>query len=120
MRRLVAPVLAAALALVAAVPAGAHSLLLESVPPAGATVSASPAQITLRFNNRIEKRLSRIRLVDARGGTRVLPVSGDPERMDELRAPAPALEPGAYRVEWQVLSTDGHVVSGGFPFRVGP
>jgi hypothetical protein len=117
--RLAAPVLAAALLLVVSVPARAHSLLLESFPAAGAALVASPPRITLRFNNRIEKRLSRIRLVDARGGTRVLVVSKDSEEVDELRAPAPALEPGAYRVEWQVLSTDGHVVSGGFSFRVG-
>lgn len=120
MSRLAAPVLAAALALVTPVPARGHSLLLESFPPAGATVSASPPQITLRFNNRIEKRLSRIRLLGAGGDPRALVVSGDPTRVDELWAPLPALQPGAYRVEWQVLSTDGHVVSGGFSFRVGP
>ena len=112
-------VLVAVLALVPTVPARAHSLLLESSPPAGATVPASPAQITLRFNNRIEKRLSRIRLVDAHGEKRVLEARPDDTRVDELSAPAPTLGPGAYRVQWQVLSTDGHVVRGAFSFRVG-
>ena len=32
--------------------------------------------------------------------------------------PLPSVPPGRYRVEWQVLSTDGHVVSGRFAFTV--
>jgi methionine-rich copper-binding protein CopC len=32
----------------------------------------------------------------------------------------PPLGPGAWTVVWQVLSTDGHVVTGRFEFRVGP
>jgi methionine-rich copper-binding protein CopC len=83
-------------------------------------LNASPPYVVLRFNNRIEKRLSRIRLVAARGEPRVLAVGVDGGRVDELRAAAPALAPGAYRVEWQVLSTDGHVVRGVFSFRVVP
>ena len=37
---------------------------------------------------------------------------------DRLTAAVPSLDPGAWRVEWRVLSTDGHVVSGRFSFRV--
>ena len=39
---------------------------------------------------------------------------------DRLSATVPTLTPGAWRVEWQVLSTDGHIVSGNFSFRVVP
>jgi len=39
---------------------------------------------------------------------------------DTLSGPLPTLAAGAWRVEWQVLSTDGHVVTGAFSFRVGP
>jgi methionine-rich copper-binding protein CopC len=103
------------LALLAGAP-GAHSLLLASSPAAGSVVSAPPGQITLGFNNRIEKRLSRIRLVGG-GETRDLSVSAD-GRADSLTATVPPLAPGTYRVEWQVLSADGHVVSGVFSFRL--
>ena len=98
--------------------AAAHSLLLGSVPAANAVI-ASPDRIELRFNNRIEPKLSRIRLVDERGARRDLPVSanGTPDRVS---APLSTLTPGPYRVEWQVLSTDGHIVSGRFSFRVAP
>jgi len=111
---------AAAGVLVMALAGGAvaHSLLLESSPAAGATLTDSPPQIALRFNNRIEKTLSTIRVLDERGGSRpvtVLVADGPAER---LTAALPALAVGSWRVEWQVLSTDGHIVSGSFSFRV--
>ena len=112
--------LGAGLALAAAGPATAHSLLLESVPAAGATLTAPPTQLTLRFNNRIEKALSRVRLLDARGAAHPLAVAVDGGPPDRLTAAVPPLEPGPWRVEWQVLSADGHVVSGRFQFRLAP
>jgi methionine-rich copper-binding protein CopC len=117
--RLARPVAGALAALLVAGPASAHSLLLESAPAANATVAGSPERITLRFNNRIEKRLCRVRLVDGAGGTRALDVRAADGSADELVASVPSLSPGRYRVEWQVFSTDGHVVSGFFPFRIG-
>ena len=109
----------AGLALVVAGPAAAHSLLLESRPAANATLSAPPRQIALRFNNRIEKSLSRVRLLDARGVAQPLALAAD-DAPDRLTAAVPALPPGRWWVEWQVLSTDGHVVSGRFEFRLAP
>lgn len=99
--------------------AAAHSLLLESMPAVGAVLTASPTRVSLRFNNRIEKRLSRLVLVDGRGEGRALSpaVDGPPDR---LEATTPALAPGDYRLQWHVLSTDGHLVSGVVPFRVAP
>jgi methionine-rich copper-binding protein CopC len=32
----------------------------------------------------------------------------------------PPLAPGRWRVQWQVLSTDGHVVSGRYEFQLAP
>ena len=109
---------AGALLVASVIPASGHSLLLESSPAAGA-VLAAPAEVRLRFNGRVEKRLSLLALVDERGAARVLAPdpAGPPDR---LVAALPALSPGRYRLEWHVLSTDGHVVSGGFGFRVAP
>ena len=98
--------------------APAHSLLLESSPAAGATLGESPLQVSLRFNNRIEKKLSTVRVVDERGVRRLVTVLVGDGPADRLTATLPSLAPGAWRVEWQVLSTDGHIVSGGFSFRV--
>ena len=116
MRRLVASAVCLALVLVASSLA-AHSLLLESSPSANSTLDASPSALRLRFNNRIEKRLSRVRLVDARGAVQDLPVAED-GAADWLAARVPTIAPGRYRVEWQVLSTDGHVVTGRYTFTV--
>jgi len=96
----------------------AHSLLLSSVPSAGSVVSG-PSGVTLHFNNRIEKKLSRIRLVPPQGDPQTLTVQAD-GAVDELQAPLPPLAAGRYRVDWRVLSTDGHVVSGTFAFSVSP
>jgi copper resistance protein C len=100
--------------------AAAHSLLLESSPAAGATLPATPARLVLRFNNRIEKPLSRVRLLDSRGAIQTLAVAPDGAPADSLTAGLPTLTPGRWRVEWQVLSTDGHVVSGRFDFQIAP
>jgi copper resistance protein C len=113
------PVAAAGvLALALAGSARAHSLLLESSPAAGALLAVPPPEISLRFNNRIEKKLSTIRLVDEGGALRPVTVRAADGPVDRLTARVPSLAPGAWRVEWRVLSTDGHIVSGGFSFRV--
>ena len=102
-------------------PAASHSLLLASDPRPNAVLTASPSQIMLRFNNRIEKRLSRVRLVDERGAVATAPTAhANDETADMLLAAVPPLAPGAWRVEWQVFSTDGHVVSGSYQFRLAP
>ena len=111
--------LAAALGVLAlAEPAAAHSLLLESVPAAGATLSSPPPELMLRFNNRIEKSLSRIRLVSGQGVEQPLTIVVGAGAVDRLTATVPPLAPGRWRVQWQVLSTDGHVVSGRFDFTL--
>ena len=107
-----------ALVLAFASAAHAHSLLLSSLPHADAVVNGATA-VTLRFNNRIEKKLSQIRLVSPGGEAQPLTVRTG-GAVDALEAPLPALAAGRYRVDWRVLSTDGHVVSGTFAFSVSP
>jgi methionine-rich copper-binding protein CopC len=113
--------LAAALGLAAAAPVAAHSLLLSSDPASDVVLKSSPAYVTLRFNNRIEKRLSRVRLVDAHGAVAAAPTArADDQPAETLVAAVPPLAPGAWRVEWQVFSADGHVVTGSYRFRLAP
>ena len=115
----VSTILAAVLTLALAAAAQAHSLLLSSVPAADTAVH-DPTVVTLRFNNRIEKKLCQIRLVSPRGEAQALSVRTDGGALDALEAPLPPLATGRYRVDWRVLSTDGHVVSGTFAFSVSP
>ena len=100
-------------------PAAAHSLLIDSVPSANAKLAAPPRELVLRFNNRIEKKLSRVRLVGSNGARLEVPVAVTGQA-NTLTGALPALTSGVWRLEWQVLSTDGHVVSGAFSFRLEP
>ena len=113
--------LAVALVIAAVAPVAAHSLLLSSVPAADAVLRSSPPYVTLRFNNRIETRLSRVRLVDEHGAVAAAPTAMAKDQSAEtLVAAVPPLAPGAWRVEWQVFSTDGHVVAGSYRFQLAP
>ena len=121
MTPLLALLLASVLSMLSGAPAAAHSLLLGATPAPDAVVTASPVHVRLRFNNRIEKRLSRVRLVDERGAVAAALIdSRDATPSDSLLARVPPLAPGAWRVEWQVFSTDGHVVSGTYGFKLAP
>jgi methionine-rich copper-binding protein CopC len=107
------------IAIAGAGPAAAHSLLIESRPAANAKLAAPPRELLLRFNNRIEKKLSRVHLVGGNGARLEVPVAVTGQA-NTLTGPLPALTPGVWRLEWQVLSTDGHVVTGAFSFRLEP
>ena len=113
--------LLAAAVVAAGEPIAAHSLLLASTPASNAVLTSSPPYIMLRFNNRIERRLSRVRLVDEHGAAASAPTVAAADAAPEaLKAAVPPLAPGMWRVEWQVFSTDGHVVSGSYQFRLAP
>lgn len=117
MRREAPAWLAAALLIGAAAAAVAHSLLLDASPAPDAVLAIPPDRVTLRFNNRIEKKLSRLTLVSERGQAQALTPTGEGPP-DQLGAPLPALGPGRWRLDWYVLSTDGHLVNGGYFFHV--
>ncbi len=95
--------------------AAAHAILIESEPPARATVPPGPTGIRLRFNSRIDHARSRLAL---RAGTaeRVLPL--DPGSPADVLAASSDLAPGAYVLRWQVLAVDGHITRGDVPLTV--
>jgi methionine-rich copper-binding protein CopC len=98
--------------------AASHALLVDSIPKPD-EVTTSPPELVLRFNGRIEKRLSSVTLVGGTGNTKVLLLaSGTDGRPDTLRFALPALEQGIYHAEWKVLSVDGHFTGGVMRFTV--
>ncbi len=111
----------AALAATIAASAGAHSQLDRSVPAAGSTVHATPPNVALWFSARLEPAFSKLRVLD-RHGKQVDKRDPQLDRVDRklLRVSLPVLAPGAYRVNWRVLSVDNHVVEGSFTFSVAP
>ena len=102
--------------------ANAHAIVLESVPARDAVLDRAPERVILRFNSKIEKRLSRITL--ATGKEMPVPVSiltdgadGD-QQPDRLVVPLRPLPPGGYVLRYKVLSADGHITEGALKFTV--
>ena len=116
--RTLAAVAAAALVFAPAL-ALAHALVLESRPPQGAQLTEAPREVYLRFNSKLEKRLSHVTIATEKGQPVPLPVAtGDGEKPDRLVLPLAHLGPGAYVVRYKVLAVDGHITEGILRFSV--
>ena len=114
-----ASVEALAIALLLLLPhaAFAHAVLVKSSPAQGATVKAGDMDITLTYNSRIDALHSSLHLVGADGKARTLAVDGH-AAPNLLVAKAEGLAAGAYKLEWQVQASDGHISRGTVEFRV--
>jgi len=96
----------------------AHASLVLASPQDGATISSGEVVIELRFNSRVDAKLSRLTLVTQDGQSVIQPLETIPA-LDGLKAKAPDLQQGAYTLHWQILSLDGHLTQGKINFRVG-
>ena len=98
-------------------PAWAHAILMESTPRINSSVKGPDVPITLRFNVRIDGSRSRLHLVAPDGSVRSLPQAKQ-SAPDTLQSQLTRLQPGAYKLQWQVLASDGHISRGEIPFTV--
>ena len=106
-----------------ATPALAHAELLRAMPQPGSVVSTSPPEVRLQFSEGIEGRFSGLDLVASNGGRVPGRVPLGRAQMQGTAMVFPItkpLPPGVYRVNWHVLSVDGHKVQGSFTFEVRP
>jgi methionine-rich copper-binding protein CopC len=94
----------------------AHAHLLKSEPAADAVV-ATPAQIALHFNEKLEGRFSGFDVLQGEAKTPVKVALGA-DGATLVGAPAKPLAPGAYKVQWHAVGHDGHRLTGGFAFTV--
>jgi methionine-rich copper-binding protein CopC len=97
--------------------AWAHAILMESTPKVNTTVKGPDVPVTLRFNVRVDGSRSRLHLVDPAGAVHSLPITKQPSP-DVLQAEANELKAGAYKLQWQVLASDGHISRGEVAFTV--
>ncbi len=97
--------------------AWAHAILMESTPKPHATVTGPDVPIQLRFNVRVDGSRSRLHLLAADGSLHALPLAKQ-FTPDILQSQATGLKPGAYKLQWQVLASDGHISSGEVAFSV--
>src|SRR5690349_17668488 len=89
----------------------AHARLQTASPAANAQLDQSPAEIRLSFTEPIEVRLSRI-TVRSDDRLQTLTVAGVPGDAHSCIAPLTPLKAGGYVVDWRVVSSDGHAMSG--------
>jgi methionine-rich copper-binding protein CopC len=119
LRALVAGAATGVVIMLTAAPASAHAEL-ESITPGQKSVqTASPREVTLTFNEPVNRRFTVIK-VTGPGGAAV--GSGAPAvNRDVVRQPLVALsQAGRYRVAYRTVSVDGHIVSGSREFTFRP
>lgn len=116
-RRLLAALVASLV--LAAVPAvaSAHVHLVSTSPEGGASLNDAPDEVTLTFDGELDPAASGF-TVHGQGGVEVGSGEVDLDVADRnvLRGAVTISEPGVYTVEWTVLGTDGHEITGSFSF----
>ena len=111
-------VVALAAVLTVANPAAAHDELVGSSPAAGADLAEAPAEITLTYSAAIMTEGATVAVFDAAGRDWA---EGDPtiDTNTLTMALGGELPAAGYVIEWRVVSSDGHPISGTIPFTVG-
>lgn len=115
---MIALLLACLFGVAGAAPAQAHDQLVQSSPAPEAALDASPTDITLTYSANIMEFGPMIVLQDAAGqdwatGELVIDGTTVTSTIDE------ALPDGTYAINWRVVSSDGHPITGTVPFTVG-
>lgn len=96
-----------------------HASFLESQPPPGARLAASPEAITLEFSEPLNPRLTAVSLTEPGGDGHLATRLDVADRRLTLRA-RQRLKQGTYVITWRSVSTvDGHVREGSLSFGVG-
>lgn len=94
-----------------------HAILKGSSPAANSKVTGPDVPIMLRYNVRIDAKLSKLQLLHPDNSISDLAIEAQ-KSPDTLNAKATGLKPGAYQIRWQVLAPDGHITRGEIPFTV--
>jgi methionine-rich copper-binding protein CopC len=110
-------ILGVAAALALPLSASAHSEFVSSTPADGDTVSGTPTEIVLTFSAALDPKKSSIVLKDA-SGAQLAKAGVDPAKNTVMRMTPPALDPGAYEIDWTSVATDGDLLRGKVQFTV--
>lgn len=118
-RLLAAPAASLVLAAVPAV-ASAHVHLVSTSPEAGASLGDPPDKVTLTFDGELDPEASGF-TVHGPDGAEVGSGEVDLDVADRniVSGAVTITQPGVYRVDWSVLGTDGHEITGSFSFGYG-
>ncbi|MDP4087284.1 MAG: copper resistance protein CopC [Bacillota bacterium] len=100
----------------------AHAYIVKSSPNSNETLKQSPAKASIQFDETIQAVNNSIQVYDT-NGNRVDQKNGriDPKNSSILECGLNrSLPNGTYRIQWKVVSSDGHPVQGVIPFQIGP
>ena len=103
--------LAAAVTVIVALPAAAHTTLVSMSPAVGSLTETAPTQVVLTFADPVQSVGDAVVVRDPAGGT----VSrGSPVVLNATvtQALSPITVPGTYTVAYRVVAADGHPVEG--------
>jgi methionine-rich copper-binding protein CopC len=98
-----------------------HAIMVRSQPEAGATLSVSPKQIDVWFNDKVGGEYKAVAVIDSKGN-RVDNKDVGQEMLDgsHLFCTVPTLPPDTYTVRYRVVSIDTHIVTGKYQFTIKP
>ena len=97
----------------------AHAIVTKSSPANNAQVVRTPREVTITFNEKVEKLFSTATLADDSGKAISTPKAQiDPANPAKLRLTVPALASGKYLVKWTAVGGDGHRRTGDIRFTV--
>jgi methionine-rich copper-binding protein CopC len=94
----------------------AHAHLLQSLPAEGSTLSAAPAQFTLKFSEVAHLTALSLQKQGDAQAHKITPLPS--EASAQFSVPAPRLDAGVYELRYRVISADSHVVAGSVHFTV--
>lgn len=94
--------------------AEAHARLIAASPAANAAV-ASPSKVELTFSEKLEPKFSSAKLSNAAGA---VAAKSSARGKVMVATPGKPLAAGLYTVDWQILSADGHKITGAYKFTV--
>lgn len=114
--RLGAALAGAAICVVAAVPAAAHTELIGSTPADGAALPTAPVEVVLEFSQPVQTEFGQVSVLDDAGTHHE---RGGPQIEGAIVTQSlDALAPGAYQISYRVGSADGHPITGTLTFTV--
>ncbi len=97
----------------------AHAVVVKSSPEKDSSISQSPKQVDIWFNERVMSKHKSLAVTDSTG-KRVDNKDIKQEMLDQshIFTTLPELPPDTYTVRYRVISADTHVVSGKFSFTI--
>jgi methionine-rich copper-binding protein CopC len=96
-----------------------HAILVKSQPAADSTMTQSPKQVDVWFNDKVGSEYKALAVIDSAGkrmdNKDIVQETFDPSH---LYITVPDLAPGTYTVRYRVVSLDTHIVTGKFKFTI--